>query len=187
MGGCGKGKAAIVTGSGRGIERATALALAHSGAAVTSHGESAIAVVAGEIAKLGHEARGVHRDQGVIWEYRRQDEALIKNARLDDWWAAFERWGQQTGDVEGHAGCARGASRVSSPQHPTKEKRHRGDIQEQDTVDLPTGFSMWLASSESDFVRGRMLLANWDVDELEAKKNEILKGDLLKMVLSGWP
>lgn len=54
------------------------------------------------------------------------------------------------------------------------------------TVDLPAKFSVWLASSESDFVRGRMLMANWHVDDLKAKKNEILKGDLLKLVLCGW-
>jgi hypothetical protein len=29
--------------------------------------------------------------------------------------------------------------------------------------------------------------ANWDVDELKAKKGEIVEGDLLKMVLRGWP
>jgi hypothetical protein len=44
---------------------------------------------------------------------------------------------------------------------------------------------VWLASAESDFVRGRMLWATWDIDELKAKKDEILKGDLLKMILSG--
>jgi hypothetical protein len=53
------------------------------------------------------------------------------------------------------------------------------------TVDPPPGFTVWLASAESDFVRGRMLWATWDIDELKAKKDEILKGDLLKMILSG--
>jgi hypothetical protein len=55
------------------------------------------------------------------------------------------------------------------------------------TVDLPAGFTLWLSSAESDFARGRMLWVNWDVDELTAKKDEILQGELLKMVLNGWP
>ena len=54
-------------------------------------------------------------------------------------------------------------------------------------LDLPASFCVWLASGESDFLKGRMVWANWDVNELEAKSQEIVERDLLTMRLSGWP
>lgn len=39
---------------------------------------------------------------------------------------------------------------------------------------------MWLTKGRRKWLNGRYLSADWDVDELEAKKNEIVKGDKLK-------
>jgi hypothetical protein len=50
-----------------------------------------------------------------------------------------------------------------------------------DTVELAAGFSLWLATQgeKVDFLRGRFLVANWDVDELLAKRDEIVNKNLL--------
>ncbi|GAA5920107.1 hypothetical protein JCM1841_004102 [Sporobolomyces salmonicolor] len=49
-----------------------------------------------------------------------------------------------------------------------------------DTPELSAGLSLWLATQDdADFLRGRYVSANWDVDELVAKKAEIVSKDLL--------
>jgi NAD(P)-dependent dehydrogenase (short-subunit alcohol dehydrogenase family) len=50
-----------------------------------------------------------------------------------------------------------------------------------DTPELAAGYVLWLATSGSkvDFLRGRYSSADWDVDELLARQNEIVKGNLL--------
>jgi NAD(P)-dependent dehydrogenase (short-subunit alcohol dehydrogenase family) len=50
-----------------------------------------------------------------------------------------------------------------------------------DTPELPAGFSLWLATQgeKVDFLRGRYSAANWDVDELLAKREEIEQKNLL--------
>lgn len=45
-----------------------------------------------------------------------------------------------------------------------------------DHLDLPGHFALWLAGPESDFLHGRFVWANWDVDELIALKDK-LAGD----------
>ncbi|KAI9695790.1 MAG: hypothetical protein M1836_006056 [Candelina mexicana] len=57
-----------------------------------------------------------------------------------------------------------------------------------DNADLPAHFMVWLSSSEAEFLKGRFLWANWDVEELKAKKKEI-EGNpiLLTLTLGGWP
>ncbi|EHY58516.1 hypothetical protein HRR83_007109 [Exophiala dermatitidis] len=57
-----------------------------------------------------------------------------------------------------------------------------------DAPELPANFLVWLASPEADFLRGRYLWANWDVEELIARKAEI-EGNphLLTITLGGWP
>ena len=40
-------------------------------------------------------------------------------------------------------------------------------------MDLPAGFAVWLCSPEADFLRGKFLWSNWDVEELKAKKDVI--------------
>ncbi|KAH8649288.1 hypothetical protein BX600DRAFT_490094 [Xylariales sp. PMI_506] len=53
------------------------------------------------------------------------------------------------------------------------------------TVDLPGHFCLWLVSAEADFLRGKFVWVNWDVDELKARKEEILTTDLLDTKLGG--
>ncbi|CZR69610.1 related to peroxisomal short-chain alcohol dehydrogenase [Phialocephala subalpina] len=61
-----------------------------------------------------------------------------------------------------------------------------GAIAGLDTSDLPGNFCVWLASPEAEFLNGRYVYVNWDVDELKAKKEEILKDPkLLTLGLEG--
>ena len=48
-----------------------------------------------------------------------------------------------------------------------------------DTPELAAGFIVWLATGLADWATGRYLSANWDVAELTAHKDEILRNDLL--------
>ncbi len=52
-------------------------------------------------------------------------------------------------------------------------------------VDLPGHFAAWLASREAEFLKGKFVWANWDVEELIERKDEVLKTDLLTIGLSG--
>ncbi|TVY34385.1 Short chain dehydrogenase [Lachnellula subtilissima] len=56
----------------------------------------------------------------------------------------------------------------------------------QDDVSLSADFMVWLASPEAAFTKGKYVWANWDVDELKARANEISGSNLLKMTLEGW-
>ena len=56
------------------------------------------------------------------------------------------------------------------------------------TVELPGHISVWLASPEAEFLKGRFLYANWDVEEMKAKKEEIaVDPDFLTLGLNGHP
>lgn len=44
------------------------------------------------------------------------------------------------------------------------------------TVSLPSDFLVWLASPEAEFLKNKIVFACWDVDELKARKNEIVGG-----------
>ena len=44
-----------------------------------------------------------------------------------------------------------------------------------DDLDLPAYFALWLAGPQSDFLNGRHVWANWDVDELIALKDRLAK------------
>lgn len=48
-----------------------------------------------------------------------------------------------------------------------------------DNPELAAGFAVWLCSGKADWAKGRYLSANWDVDELTALKDDILRDDLL--------
>lgn len=56
-----------------------------------------------------------------------------------------------------------------------------------DDLSLPGAFCTWLAATrEADFLCGRLVWTAWDVDELLARKDEIVGQDLLVMKLTGF-
>ena len=56
-----------------------------------------------------------------------------------------------------------------------------------DIVQLPGGFCVWLASPEAEFLKGKYVWANWDVEELKERKEEIQNSRLLTWMLDGVP
>jgi hypothetical protein len=52
-------------------------------------------------------------------------------------------------------------------------------------VNLPGHFCVWLHSSEADFLRGKFVWVNWDVNELKERREEIMNTDLLNTKLGG--
>jgi hypothetical protein len=42
-------------------------------------------------------------------------------------------------------------------------------------VSLPSDFIVWTASDEAKFLKGKIVFANWDVNQLKTRKEEILK------------
>lgn len=53
-----------------------------------------------------------------------------------------------------------------------------------DTPELVGGTGVWLASGDKKWLSGRYLHTNWDVDGLEARREEVERDDLLKMKLN---
>lgn len=54
-------------------------------------------------------------------------------------------------------------------------------------VDLSGDCFNWLASDEAKFLNGKLIMANWDAEELVQKKDEISGNvDLYTMNLVGW-
>ena len=54
-------------------------------------------------------------------------------------------------------------------------------------MSLPASYAVWLASPRAAWTNGRMLWAQWDVEELEAKKDQIAEDNLFVMGLQGFP
>ena len=54
-----------------------------------------------------------------------------------------------------------------------------------DTPELTGGVGVWLSTGDKKFLSGRYTSANWDVEELEARKKEIMEGEKLKIQLGG--
>jgi hypothetical protein len=52
---------------------------------------------------------------------------------------------------------------------------------------LPAHFFVWLTTPEATFLNGRFVFANWDAEQLVARKDEIASSDLLTSVVQGWP
>ncbi|KAF9884282.1 hypothetical protein FE257_001912 [Aspergillus nanangensis] len=53
-----------------------------------------------------------------------------------------------------------------------------------DDISLPAGLCIWLSNGKRDFLSGRYVCANWDIAELEARKQEIVDGDKFKLRLT---
>jgi NAD(P)-dependent dehydrogenase (short-subunit alcohol dehydrogenase family) len=49
-----------------------------------------------------------------------------------------------------------------------------------DDPGLAGAFCVWLSREKREWLSGRFVSCNWDVEELEARKEDIVKGDLLK-------
>jgi NAD(P)-dependent dehydrogenase (short-subunit alcohol dehydrogenase family) len=54
-------------------------------------------------------------------------------------------------------------------------------------VELPAHFMVWLASHEAKFLTGRLVWANWDVDELKTQAQQIHSGQQMTVGIVGWP
>jgi hypothetical protein len=52
---------------------------------------------------------------------------------------------------------------------------------------LSAGFMVWLTLPEAQFLNGRFVYANWDVDELKSKAKDISTGTQLIANIDGWP
>lgn len=50
-----------------------------------------------------------------------------------------------------------------------------------DDVGLCGAFCVWLCQEKRMWLNGRVVSANWDVDELMAKKDDVEEKDLLKL------
>lgn len=54
-------------------------------------------------------------------------------------------------------------------------------------VTLPAHFSVWIASPEAMFLKGKFVWANWDIDELKSIADEVEESMLLRICLNGVP
>jgi hypothetical protein len=54
-----------------------------------------------------------------------------------------------------------------------------------DTPELVGGIGVWLATDKARFLSGRFISANWSVDDLMARKDELIAGNDLKIVYQG--
>ena len=55
----------------------------------------------------------------------------------------------------------------------------------QDSPELVGNTAVWLCQEKAKFLSGRFIAANWDMDDLVSRKEEIVKDDLLKLTLKG--
>jgi hypothetical protein len=53
-------------------------------------------------------------------------------------------------------------------------------------VELSANFAVWVASAEAEFLKNKIVWANWDVDELKAKSEELVASKQLTLGLVGW-
>ncbi|KZV64860.1 NAD-P-binding protein [Peniophora sp. CONT] len=60
-----------------------------------------------------------------------------------------------------------------------------GHIPMPDTVELPAATFLWLTARNAEFLSGRYLQATWDLNEVLAKKDEIVRDNLLVTKLAG--
>jgi NAD(P)-dependent dehydrogenase (short-subunit alcohol dehydrogenase family) len=100
---------------------------------------------------------------------------------------AFTQWMAHLHEEVGHKGVRIHSVHPGGPL--TEAVRAFGmteDMMDWDDVQLSGQFVVWLASDEAAFLRGRFVWANWDVEELVARKQEFeTDKDLLKIGLIG--
>ncbi|KAI1757122.1 hypothetical protein F4782DRAFT_525886 [Xylaria castorea] len=56
-----------------------------------------------------------------------------------------------------------------------------------DDINLPAQFLVWAASNEAQFLKSKFVFANWDVDEMKAREQEIAGSLELMVGLNGFP
>jgi hypothetical protein len=56
-----------------------------------------------------------------------------------------------------------------------------------DDESLPAQYFVWLSTPDAAFLTGKWVWANWDVEQLIARKEEITSSYLLTSVVQGWP
>ena len=54
-----------------------------------------------------------------------------------------------------------------------------------DTQDLTAAVTLYLQKGEADYLRGGFMSVNWDVEEMEKHKEEIVEGKLLNLQFLG--
>ena len=54
-----------------------------------------------------------------------------------------------------------------------------------DTFELAGGVAVWLATEQAAFLNGRYISSNWSVDELVARKEEIVSQEKLLVGIKG--
>jgi hypothetical protein len=54
-------------------------------------------------------------------------------------------------------------------------------------VTLPGHFHVWIASPEAEFLKGKFVWVNWDVNELKALAEVVRDSMLLRIDLNGVP
>ncbi|KAJ5376927.1 Glucose/ribitol dehydrogenase [Penicillium cosmopolitanum] len=54
-----------------------------------------------------------------------------------------------------------------------------------DELALPADTIIWLAKERRDWLNGRFVWSNWDLEEVEGKKDEIIEKDLFKFRMTG--
>lgn len=50
-----------------------------------------------------------------------------------------------------------------------------------DHEDMTGLVALWLVQPRADFMRGRLVQVNWDLAELESRKDEVVQRDMLKI------
>jgi hypothetical protein len=55
-----------------------------------------------------------------------------------------------------------------------------------DTPELAGSATVWLSTPAARFLNGRYTTANWDVEELVKRQEEVVQKDLLKVKLASW-
>jgi len=54
-------------------------------------------------------------------------------------------------------------------------------------VNLPAHFLVWLSQPKNKFLNGKVVWANWDVEELTARAEEIKSSPIMTIGYAGWP
>jgi hypothetical protein len=63
---------------------------------------------------------------------------------------------------------------------------HFHSLVNQDLADLAGNFTVWAASPEAKFLKGKFVWVKWDVDELIANAKAIENSDLFTLGLTGF-